>query len=113
MATNVSKESDIKLVVDFYECSGLPVDVDITPFEFKFYTTSIAAAFTCSYNGVTYTNCKVDPLDDTKLICLLNSPNFANGNLSVKTTFTYVDADFPDNNYKIVRTYATGITITD
>lgn len=110
---NVSKESDIKLVVDFYQCSGLPVDVEITPFEFKFYTTSIAAAFTCSYNGTTFVNCKVDPLDDTKLICLLNSPNFALGNLNAKTTFTYEDVDFPDNNYKIVRLYSTGITITE
>ena len=58
MATNVSKKSDIKLVVDFYECSGLPVDVDITPFEFKFYTTSIAAAFVCSYNGTDSSNLK-------------------------------------------------------
>ena len=113
MATNVSRESDIKLVVDFYECSGLPTDVSITPFEFKFYTTSITASFICSYDGTTFTHCKVDPLDDTKLICLLDAPNFSNGNLSVKTTFTYEDVDFPDNNYKIVRTYATGITITD
>lgn len=113
MATNVSKESDIKLVIDFYDCSGLPTNVDITPFEFKFYTTNSASPIIASYDGTTYTKCKVDPLDTTKLIVFLNRPNFPVGNLNVKATFNYEDLDFSDSDYKIVKVYSTGITITD
>lgn len=111
---SVTKESDIKLQVSFYDCQGQLTPVDENPFEIKFYTTSISNAITCSYNGATFSsNCKVDPLDDTKLICILNQPNFTPGSLLAKITVLYPDIDFPDSDYKKVRTYSTNTTITD
>ncbi len=110
---NVTKESDIKLQLTFFDCEGELTKVVDNPFEIKFYTISTLNCVNCTYDGATFSsNCKVDPLDDTKLLCMLESPNFATGKLLAKITVYYPDVDFQDDNYKKVKLYTTDIIIT-
>jgi hypothetical protein len=109
---SVNKLSDIKFTVSFFGSDGNPENVTGSTWTMNYYTTNPGAPIVTSYSGGTFSsNCFVDPLDDTKLIVVFNEPNFAPGNLNTTSTQYYVDPDFPDNNYKIVRTYSTGITI--
>lgn len=111
---NVTKESDLKLEVSFYDCEGILTPVETNPFEIRYYTTNISSSVICSYIGGTFSsNCKVDPLDDTKLICMLNQPCFTPGNLLARITVYYTDVDFPDGDYKKVKVFSTNTTITD
>ena len=111
---SVNKLSDIKHTVSFFGCDGNPEPVTGSTWTLNYYTTNSNSPIVVSYSGGTFSsNCKVDPLDDTKLIVIFNEPNFPAGNLNVTSTQLYTDVDFPDNNYKIVRVYATGITITN
>lgn len=111
---SVNKLSDIKHTVTFFGCDGNPEPVTGSTWTLAYYTTQPNTPIIVSYTGGTFSsNCKVDPLDYTKLIVVFNEPNFAPGNLNVNSSQWYTDTDFPDNNYKIVRTYSTGITITN
>ena len=111
---NVTKQSDIKLQITFFDCEGELTPVVDNPFEIKFYTTSMLNCVNCTYDGSTFsTNCKVDPLDENILLCMLDTPNFTPGKLLAKITVYYPDVDFPDNDYKKVKTYTTDIIITE
>lgn len=109
---NVNKLSDIKMTVSFFGCDGNPEPVTGSTWTMGFYTTSPNLPVVVSYDGNTFSdNCIVNSEDNTELIVMLNTPGFAPGNLNVISTQYYQDEDFPDNNYKIVKTYSTGIVI--
>lgn len=112
--SSVNKLSDIKHTVSFFGCDGNPEPVTGSTWTLAYYTTQPNTPIIVSYTGGKFSsNCKVDPLDDTKLIVVFNEPNFPAGNLNVNSTQYYSDIDFPNGNYKVVRTYSTGITITN
>lgn len=109
---SINKLSDIKMSVSFFGCDGNPETVTGSTWTLGFYTTTPNLPVIASYNGTVFSdNCMVNPDDNTSLIVMLNSPGFAPGNLNVLSTQYYQDDDFPDTNYKIVKTYNTGIVI--
>lgn len=109
---SVNRLSDLKFTVSFFGSDGNPENVTGSTWTMNYYTTNTNTPIVTSYSGGTFSsNCFVDPLDDTKLIVVFNEPNFPAGNLNVTSFQYYVDVDFPDGDFKIVRTYSTGITI--
>ena len=109
---SINKLSDIKMNISFFGCDGNPETVTGSTWTLGFYTTTPNLPVIVSYNGTVFSdNCMVNPDDNTSLIVMLNSPGFAPGNLNVLSTQYYQDDDFADTNYKIVKTYNTGIVI--
>lgn len=111
MAVNIINEADIKLIFTFTDTGGTPTNADAVDFDFVFWTKNLAAKVVASLKNGVYTNCSLDPTDNSKLIVSLNEPKFAVGKLNCRASFYNPDNSFIDSNYKTVTDYELNINI--
>lgn len=111
MALNIINEADIKLIFTFTDADGTPISANTVDFEFVFWTKNLANKMTASLKNDVYTNCSLDPIDESKLIVSLNEPKFAVGKLNCRASYFNPDNTFIDSNYKTVTDYELNINI--
>lgn len=99
----INYESDFKLTEKFEErLVGIP---------FKFVYSTNSGAYTASYDGEKYTNCK--PNEDGSVTVIFNKHGLGVGKLKVRREFFVPDEDFPDGVYNIVSNETTDIMLVE
>lgn len=99
----INYESDFKLTEKFEErLVGIP---------FKFVYATNSGAYTASYDGEAYTNCKRN--ENGSITIIFNKHGLGVGKLKVRREFFVPDEDFPDGVYNIVSNETTDIMLVE